>query len=72
MKITFMQSETKSEAASGTWETHIFQFTLPHGSLRDPLELFRKLKNLVPQKHTVEAQCVFGRVTSWTYQSLFL
>lgn len=48
MKITFMQLGTKSEAAAGTWETHIFQFILPRGSLGNPPELLRRLKNFVP------------------------
>lgn len=47
MKITFMQSGTKSEAAAGTWETHIFQFILYHGSLGNPLELLKRLKNFL-------------------------
>lgn len=48
IKITSAQSETESEAAAGTWETDIFQFILPHGSLGDPLELLRRLKNFIP------------------------
>ena len=49
MKITFMPSGTKSEATAGTWETHVFQFILPYGSLGNPLELLRRLKkNFIP------------------------
>ena len=48
MYITFMPSETESEAAAGTWETHIFQFILSHGSLGHPLELLGRLKNFIP------------------------
>ena len=48
MNITFMPSETESEAAPGTWETYIFQFILSHGSLGHPLELLGRLKNFIP------------------------
>lgn len=71
MKITFMQSGTKSKAATGTWETYIFQFILSHGSLGNSLELLRRQEFLPLETSTVEAQHVFGPVTSWTYQSLF-
>ena len=48
MNKTFMPSETESEAAPGTWETHIFQFILSHDSLGHPLELLQRLKNFIP------------------------